>query len=301
LEVKNIMERSLIRICSASLGDTIGAMSVIDSYRSKNSIDVSVICNLSGEYFKNSYPEITKIYPHSSTPEYIPEIDKWVIDGIEYGEYKQIMYRFEKPLIKGYAEQLDIKEWNRPKIDAFVGERPIKSKYICFSMHSTAQSKHWNYEDGWDQLCRMLRKTGITPVCIDVHESFGTEGNWNPVPKSCVKKNGMDLKQITNYIHHSEFFIGLSSGLTWVAHALGKPVVMISGVTSENNEFSDDTVRLINKEVCHGCINSYQHKFDSGDWFWCPVHKGTEKQFECTKTITPEHVFNSLSHLLPKE
>jgi autotransporter strand-loop-strand O-heptosyltransferase len=111
----------------------------------------------------------------------------------------------------------------------------------------------------------------------------------------------MNLKEMTNYIHHSEFFIGLSSGLSWVAHALGKPVVMISGVTSEDNEFSEDTIRLINKEVCHGCINDYQHKFDSGDWFWCPLHKGTEKQFECTKTITPEQVFNSLSHLLPKE
>lgn len=295
------MERSLIRISSASLGDTIGAMSVIDSYRYKNNKEVSVICNLSDEYFHNSYSDIKKIYPHNSISEYVPDINKWVIDGIEYDEYKEIVYKFDIPLMEGYAQQLDVKEWNRPKIDAFISERPIKSKYICFSMHSTAQSKHWNYEGGWDQLCRMLRKSGITPVCIDVHERFGTEGNWNPVPKSCVKKNGMNLKQMTNYINHSEFFIGLSSGLSWVAHALGKPVVMISGVTTEDNEFSEDTVRLINKDVCHGCINNTQHKFDSGDWFWCPLHKGTEKHFECTKTITPEQVFNSLSHLLPKE
>ena len=73
------MRRSLIRICSASLGDTIGSMAVIDSYRSKNCTDVSVICNLSGDYFKNSYPDITKIYPHNSIPGYIPEIDKWVV------------------------------------------------------------------------------------------------------------------------------------------------------------------------------------------------------------------------------
>jgi autotransporter strand-loop-strand O-heptosyltransferase len=295
------MEKSLIRICSASLGDTIGAMSVIDSYRSKNNKNVSVICNLHSEYFCNSYPEIKKIYPHNSIPDYAPDIDKWVMDGIEYDEYKQIVYKFDKPLMKGYAQQLDVKEWNRPIIDSFVKERPIKGKYVCFSMHSTAQSKHWNYEEGWDQLCKMLRKAGITPVCIDVHERFGNDGNWNTVPKSCVKRNGMDLKEMSNYIHHSEFFIGLSSGLTWVAHALGKPVVMISGVTSEDNEFSEDTVRLINKDVCHGCINNHQHKFDSGDWLWCPLHKGTEKHFECTKTITPEQVFNSLSHLLPKE
>ena len=292
--------RSLIKISSASLGDTIGAMSVIDSYRKMTNNIVSVICNLDGEYFKESYPDIVKMYPHSNSPEYIPEYNRWILNGVEYEEYKEIFYKFDTPLIEGYAKQLGVNTWNRPKIDTFIGERPVKSKYVCFSMHSTAQSKHWNYEDGWDNLCKMLRKEGYTPVCIDVHESFGIEGCWNNMPKSCVKKNGMNLKQMTNYIHHSEFFIGLSSGLSWVAHAIGKPVVMISGVTSEYNEFKEDTIRLINKNVCHGCINKPEHIFSAGDWMWCPVNKGTEKQFECTKTITPEQVFSSLSHLLHK-
>ena len=71
---------------------------------------------------------IKKIYPHNSVPNYAPDIDKWVINGIEYDEYKQIVYKFDKPLMKGYAQQLDVKEWNRPMIDSFVKERPIKGK-----------------------------------------------------------------------------------------------------------------------------------------------------------------------------
>ncbi len=292
--------RSLIKIVSASLGDTIGAMAVIDSYRKTSNNSISVICNLSSEYFSNSYPEIVKMYPHSSSPQYIPEYNRWVLDGVEYEEYKTILYQFDKPLIEGYANQLGVKNWERPRMDSFIGERPVKSKYICFSMHSTTQAKHWNYVDGWDKLCKMLRKEGYTPVCIDVHESFGIEGHWNNMPKSCVKKNGMNLKQMTNYIHHAEFFIGLSSGLSWVAHSIGKPVVMISGVTSEDNEFSEDTIRLINKKVCHGCINKPEYTFSADDWLWCPVNKGKESQFECTKTITPEEVFSALQPLLHK-
>jgi autotransporter strand-loop-strand O-heptosyltransferase len=108
----------------------------------------------------------------------------------------------------------------------------------------------------------------------------------------------MDLNQMIKYIDHCEFFIGLSSGLSWVAHAVGKPVVMISGVTSEFNEFSEDTIRIIDKSVCNGCINKQEHKFDPGDWFWCPLHKGTSRQFECTTSITPETVFEKIKPLI---
>jgi hypothetical protein len=29
---------------------------------------------------------------------------------------------------------------------------------------------------------------------------------------------------------------------------------------------------------------------DAGDWNWCPDNKNTEKQFECTKSISFEDV-----------
>jgi hypothetical protein len=41
---------------------------------------------------------------------------------------------------------------------------------------------------------------------------------------------------------------------------------------------------LVNKE--------FQFEFD--DWYWCPKHKGTERQFECHTSITPEMVFNEI-------
>ena len=284
----------LIKIVSSSLGDTIGAMAVIESSRINNGDRVSVICNLEPIYFKRSYPDI-EIFPHDTEP--IPNTleGNYSIGDKKFSEYNRIYYDFYTPLMRGYANQMGVDKLERPKIDLFVGERPVKSKYVCFSMHSTAQAKHWNYPGGWDMLCKRLRKCGLTPVCIDRHFSFGIDGHWNEVPRSAVKKQGMDLKEMTNYIHHSEFFIGVSSGLSWVAHALGKKVVMISGVTTEDNEFEEDTYRLINKDVCNGCINSPEIKFDPSNWLWCPRHEGTKRQFECTKTITPDDVMGVIT------
>lgn len=289
---QELTEEELIKIQSGSLGDTIGALTVIEAYSEGKKI--AVISKLGAETFGLSYPNIT-FYPHECEPEFDSKSGTYLLRGAFYKDFKRIFYKFEKPLIEGYAEQLGVSSWNRPKIDVKIGERPIRGRYICFSMHSTAQSKHWNYPDGWDKLCRMLRKKGLTPVCIDRFESFGIEGHWNKVPNSCVKRQGLSLEEMTNYIHHSEFFIGISSGLSWVAHAVGKPVVMISGVTTKDNEFKEDTLRIINEKVCHGCINfPDKYPFDTGDWLWCPEHRETTRQFECTKTISPEQVFQQI-------
>ena len=94
------------------------------------------------------------------------------------------------------------------------------------------------------------------------------------------------------YLHHCEFFIGVSSGLSWLAWACGKKVVMISGATMEFNEFSEDNIRIINKESCHGCWNSVEHrdKFACYHAALCPE----DKNFECTRRISPSHVIQRM-------
>ena len=95
-----------------------------------------------------------------------------------------------------------------------------------------------------------------------------------------------------------EFFIGLSSGLSWLAWGLGKQVVMISNFTNEEHEFMFNCTRIVNRSVCNGCWNNPMFKFDKGDWYWCPEHKGTERQFECHKSITSDMVIEQIQHLL---
>jgi hypothetical protein len=88
---------------------------------------------------------------------------------------------------------------------------------------------------------------------------------------------------------HAEFFIGLSSGLSWLAWAAGRPVVMISGFTHPTNEF-ETPYRVINYHACNSCWNDVRHLFDHKDFMYCPRHKDTPRQFECTRLITVEQV-----------
>jgi autotransporter strand-loop-strand O-heptosyltransferase len=94
-------------------------------------------------------------------------------------------------------------------------------------------------------------------------------------------------------------FIGISSGLSWLSWASGTPTVIISGFTDEDLEPTIGVTRIINKEVCNSCWSNYE--FDPGDWNWCPVHKGTKRQFECSKTITGDDVIEKIRNLLGKK
>ena len=69
-------------------------------------------------------------------------------------------------------------------------------------------------------------------------------------------------------------------------------VVMISNFSEANHEFT--CTRITNTRVCHGCWNDPKYTFDKGDWDWCPVHKGTDRQFECHKSITGQDVIKAL-------
>ena len=124
-----------------------------------------------------------------------------------------------------------------------------------------------------------------------------------------VSNEKSDIKGITelkdksllgtmNAIHHSEFFIGLSSGLSWLSWSIGKKVVMISNFTEPDHEFTTNCYRVTKNDVCNGCWNNPLFKFDKGDWNWCPEHKDTPRHFECHKSITPEMVLEQIKVLL---
>ena len=95
---------------------------------------------------------------------------------------------------------------------------------------------------------------------------------------------------------NAAFFIGLSSGLSWLAWAVGTPVVMISGFTHPTNEFATP-YRVINEQACNSCWNDPRHRFDHKDFFYGPRHRGTPRQFECTRLITAERVMAAVRRI----
>jgi len=112
---------------------------------------------------------------------------------------------------------------------------------------------------------------------------------------NCEQIINTDIQKTMAIIHHSEFFIGLGSGVSWLAWALGKEVVMINNFAAEDHEF--DCIRITNKNVCNGCWNNSNFKFDAGDWDWCPIYKNTPRHFECQRSIVAEDVIDRLVFL----
>jgi autotransporter strand-loop-strand O-heptosyltransferase len=277
-------EKTLIFLRSGALGDTIAFVESCQCWKEKWNKKPTVAIN-------PAFIEIFKSYN-------LDFISKDQINSKEYGDIIVSDYHFDIALQHGFQEDLGLDlVKRRPQLNFQPSIKPIQGKYICFSTHSTAQAKYWNYPHGWELLCKMLRKEGITPVCIDRFESFGVDGHWNPVPKSSVKRQGLLFPELMNFIHHAELYVGLSSGHSWLAHGLGKKTVMILGPT--NQEYDEDNYRVQNLDVCNGCFHKPDlYPFNPGDWLWCPINKGTERQHECTKTITPQQMFDKIMELL---
>lgn len=288
------MKTTLIQLNSHSLGDTIAVMPCIEFFMSIHKDNILVKSNPKyNPIFKESYPKI-----------------QFFGDGMLFDKKIELNYDFNLPLQTGFAKQLGFFDWKyiQPKIDLNFKERPIKGKYVVINIHSTSQVKYWNHPSGvkhqpvspnWSELCGMLRKQGLTPVIIERDEMFGIEPYRNGMPSKANKKIGLSFEDIINHIYHCEFYIGLSSGLSWLSHAMNKKVAMIANFTEDWNEFDlnrEDYKRITNKSVCHGCWNkiNIDHKFDPTDWYWCPLHKGTDRQFECHTSITPQMVFDEI-------
>jgi len=96
-----------------------------------------------------------------------------------------------------------------------------------------------------------------------------------------------------NYLHYADYYIGLSSGISWLNWAIGKHTIMISNFTEDGHEFVTNCTRITNPDVCNSCWNNPLFKFNKGDWNWCPEHEDTPRQFECHKSISVEKVLQT--------
>jgi autotransporter strand-loop-strand O-heptosyltransferase len=189
----------------------------------------------------------------------------------------------------GYILGVDPTE-EPPRIVPDASDRPIAERYVCIAVQSTTQAKYWNNPLGWREIIGFLHDAGYRVVCIDRSPVNGHGLIWNYLPHGVRDETGSrSLQERARWLTHAEFFIGLSSGLAWLAWAAGIPVVMISGFTHPTNEFATP-YRVINYHACNSCWNDVRVRFDHKDFLWCPHHKDTPRQFECTRLITAEQV-----------
>ena len=270
---------------SSSLGDTIAWMPYCEEFRKKHNCHV-IVSTFRNDMFEKIYPNIEFV----ARGQVVNNIKALYRLGWFYDKDKEPLLPSLVPLQKSATNilGLDYTELHSP-IFFEPKERPYSEKYVCIAPSSTAGCKLWNNPTGWVELTKYLKEKGYKVVNIS-KDGENIEG------VDMIEDDSMENTK--NVIYHSEFMIGLSSGLSWLSWALGKHVVMISNFTEANHEFNINCTRIVNQSVCNGCWNNPKFKFDKGDWYWCPEHKGTERQFECHKSITADMVINQIQHLL---
>jgi autotransporter strand-loop-strand O-heptosyltransferase len=184
-----------------------------------------------------------------------------------------------------------------PRIVLADESRPIDEPYVCIGTQSTTQAKYWNNPNGWREIVKFLKEAGYRVICIDQKPVHGTGLVWNHIPHGAEDETGdKPLLQRARWIKHADFFVGLASGLSWLAWSVGTPVVMISGFSHPTTEF-ETPYRVINYHACNSCWNDVRHSFDHKDFLWCPRHKDTPRQFECTRLITVDQVKSALQKI----
>jgi len=278
-------KRVFISFDSRSLGDSIAWIPYLLEFKNKHNCQV-IVSTFWNKLFKNSYPQIEFVEPGSTVHDLIAMYTVgWFYDTDKEPELPNTI-----PLQKTMTNIIGL-EFNeiKPTLDFIPSKRPFVEKYVTIANESTAGVKYWNNPNGWRELIDYLISKGYKIINVS-KESDRMDG--------VTKLKDTSIESTMNCIHHSEFFVGLSSGLSWLSWALGKHVVMISNFTEPDHEFTSNCTRITNPSVCNGCWNNPMFKFDKGDWNWCPEHKGTERQFECHKSITSQMVIDRIQHLL---
>lgn len=168
--------------------------------------------------------------------------------------------------------------------------RPIEEPYVCIAVQSSSGCKMWNNPAGWLEVVKYIKSRGYRAICIDQKPVHGTGLLYTQIPFGCEDETGdRPLAERARWLMHASAFVGLSSGLAWLAWSTGVPVVMISGFTHPTNEFTTP-FRVINWHTCNSCWNDPKERFNHADYMWCPRHQDTPRHFECTRLITPGHV-----------
>ncbi len=172
--------------------------------------------------------------------------------------------------------------------------RPVAEKYVCIALQASTQAKGWHYPGGWEIVVKHLKELGYRVFCIDRYSSM-KEGDYiTRMPIEAEDLTGdHDIMDRANMLYYAEFFIGLSSGLAWVANSVRCPVILISGITNPWCEFYTP-YRILNRHVCHGCYNDIRADFKNN---LCPYHGGTERELECSKKIAPVQVIKAINDL----
>jgi autotransporter strand-loop-strand O-heptosyltransferase len=263
-------KKVFIAIDSKSLGDSLAWIPYVEEFRNKH--NCTVVCSTFWNKILD-YPEIEFVEPGTMVNcyamymlGYFHDFDKEPVPANKV----PLQQCASNVLGLDYEELVPRVRVNRERLDL--------GRYVTIATNSTAQCKFWTRE-GWQTVINYLHSKGFR--VINVSKEANPFDNCEPIADTSIEYT-------IQVIAGAEFQISLSSGLSWLAFAIGTHVVLISNFTASDYEFTTKCTRIVNTKVCHDCWS--EHKLDASQWNWCPRNQN----FICHTSITPEMVIQQL-------
>jgi autotransporter strand-loop-strand O-heptosyltransferase len=287
-------KRVYIALDSKALGDSLAWFPYVDEFRKKHNCQI-ITSTFMNHMFVDQYPNIKFVEPGTA------------VENL-YAMYSIGLFYNEDNTINGLKNPVDPKSVTMQKMCSdilgldFVEIKPLikkrqvqkpSQKQITIAIHGTAQPKYWNNPFGWQEVVDWLNDKGYA---VKLLSKEGDNYMGNRIPTGVFQHPTGPIEGVMDEMLKSEAFIGIGSGLSWLSWSLNVPTVLISGFSYKWAEMSECVRIGAPAGKCEGCFNRL--RLDAGDWNWCPDHKGTERQFECTKSITGEMVIKELEKFL---
>ncbi|MEW6340869.1 MAG: autotransporter strand-loop-strand O-heptosyltransferase [Paraburkholderia sp.] len=297
-------QRVFVRAGQTALGDFIAWMPAVEALRREHRCEMHVQVPLHlHELFRAGYPDLHFVASNATVASL----------GTFYATYYLGLFspyedRDHQPTDPRVSSLQDVASYilgvpaveRRPTLVVADATRRIRERYVCIAVQAGGQCKYWNNPGGWPRLVAYLQQQGYRVLCIDRERDCRRSGKLNSMPAGAEDFTGnLPLQERASLLLHADFFIGLGSGLSWLAWAVGTPVVMISGFSHPKTEFHTPW-RIINFHTCNSCFNDTRFAFDSGNFNWCPRYEGTPGAYQCTSSITPDFVARVINPLIEK-
>ena len=233
-----------IKMDATALGDNIAWIPYVEEFRkTRNCI---VICStFFNDLFKDIYPDILFVKPNTNVDNIYAQyyIGATYDNNIKYSPVNADSVPLQE--IPSAILKLPNVEL-RPPLELLFNKIKQHKKYVCISEYASHENKHWKYNNGWQIIVDYLNS-----IDYDVYIISKEPTTLNNV----INLTGnISLIQRAQTLRNADFFIGLSSGLSWLSWAVNTHVFMISDVTPPHHEFKSNITRV--------CANNDMLKID---------------------------------------
>ena len=214
----------LIQFPVGTLGDTMGWFPYAVKFQEQHGCRLT--CAMAEKLiplFRDAYPDITFVTHEEVKPERY------------YATYSIGLFFDDKDCVHqpcdfrhvglhrtaGYILGVDPTEVPpRIALDDDTGRSP--SPMSASPCRARRRAKYWNNPTGWREIVAFLKEAGYRVICIDQKPTHGTGLVWNHIPHGAEDETGdRPLTERARWLKHADFFVGLSSGLSWLAWATG--------------------------------------------------------------------------------